>query len=254
MICARGHIMSVSYIDRFQHCIAGGEVDQLADQLAYHSLPQENVVCCGDFGGIKIDIRDFTKRRPYAYNPSRFDTATDRLIVGKQPITLLVFSTGRVVLTGAKWPVQAVAAMHKLRLDLARSGIRPKRFGFAVENMIFKTSIPGVVGINIALWHRDNMEISKFRPAVFPAVVFNLGDGISLRAFDTNKLNLTGTDDPIQAEIIFNQVYRLDKKYLMNHLPPPSKRYKFRLNCQRHAFFDMPTNMPGACCAKKKRQ
>jgi len=207
-------------------------------ELALDPLPEQNVVASGDLGNIEVVIRAFARKRMYTFVPPRFEAAVVRY-VGDQATTLLLFRTGKAVIAGSKSPTQTIAAMHKLRFDLARDHIYPTKVTFTIVNMVFSAKIPGVHGIDIAKLRREHMEDSAWTPTVFPGLRL-LKCGLSTRLFDTNNVVIMGATDPAQAQAIMAQLTNLSNKYRSDYIPPPNKRYAYRLLRHKQVFSDMP--------------
>jgi TATA-box binding protein (TBP) (component of TFIID and TFIIIB) len=230
------------YTDAFIKKLKDGTVRALREELSHEWLRHENEVVKGDLGDITIDINQFAKTRPYAYVPNRFKAVVVRYHENQlmRPTTILLFTTGKFDAVGSKSPEQTACAIHKLRFDLARDGIKATKCDFRIVNMVYVVRLPNVKNIDIAKIHYDDMDDSHWNPVVFPGLCITKG-GVSIRVFDTNPLVLMSITDPSQVKAIVAQVAKSCKRYQLERLPPTKKRYEDRIKRHDEIMQNMPT-------------
>jgi transcription initiation factor TFIID TATA-box-binding protein len=152
-------------------------------------LKIENVVATASLDQ-KIDLLAIMKVFINAeYNPKRFPGLVFRL---KRPkTTTLIFSTGKMVCTGAKSEKQAHSAIKKVVRELKTNGIiilgRPK---IKIQNIVATANLQGKVDLEVAA---DIMENVMYEPEQFPGLIYRMGDPkVVILIFASGKLVCTG--------------------------------------------------------------
>ena len=140
--------------------------------------------------GQKMDLLDIMKVfRHTEYNPKRFPGLVFRL---KRPKTAtLIFSTGKMVCTGAKSEKLARRAVHKVVRELKNNGIiilnRPK---IVIQNMVASGNLHGKIDLEVAADVLDNV---MYEPEQFPGLIYRMQDPKTvLLLFASGKLVCTG--------------------------------------------------------------
>jgi len=123
------------------------------------------------------------------YRPKRFPGLVFRL---KRPkTTTLIFSTGKMVCTGAKSEKQARSAVRKVVRELKNSGIiilnTPK---IEIQNMVASANLQGKVDLEAAA---DIMDNVMYEPEQFPGLIYRMVDPkVVILIFASGKLVCTG--------------------------------------------------------------
>jgi transcription initiation factor TFIID TATA-box-binding protein len=152
----------------------------------------------------KINLLDILKVfRNVEYNPKRFPGLVFRL---KRPKTAtLIFSTGKMVCTGAKSEKQARSAVHKVVRELKDKGIvilnRPK---IVIQNMVASANLHGKIDLEVAADVLDNV---MYEPEQFPGLIYRMQDPKTvLLLFASGKLVCTGAKS---AEMVHESVAKV---------------------------------------------
>ena len=123
------------------------------------------------------------------YRPKRFPGLVFRL---KRPkTTTLIFSTGKMVCTGAKSEKQARSAVRKVVRELKNSGIiilnTPQ---IEIQNMVASANLHGKVDLEAAA---DIMDNVMYEPEQFPGLIYRMADPkVVILIFASGKLVCTG--------------------------------------------------------------
>jgi transcription initiation factor TFIID TATA-box-binding protein len=138
----------------------------------------------------KINLLDIMKIfRNVEYRPKRFPGLVFRL---KRPkTTTLIFSTGKMVCTGAKSEKQARNAIKKVVKELKTNGIiilgKPK---IVIQNMVASANLHGKIDLETAA---DIMDNVMYEPEQFPGAIYRMTEPkVVLLLFASGKLVITG--------------------------------------------------------------
>jgi len=149
----------------------------------------QNVVAVGSLDQ-KIDLLDIMKVfLNVEYRPKRFPGLVFRL---KRPKTAtLIFTSGKLVCTGAKSEKLAHSAIKKVVRELKKEGIiilgTPR---IKIENMVASADIHGKVDLEYASMVLDNI---MYEPEQFPAAIYRMKEPkVVILIFSTGKLVITG--------------------------------------------------------------
>ncbi|HUV33354.1 MAG TPA: TATA-box-binding protein, partial [Candidatus Desulfaltia sp.] len=121
----------------------------------------------------KLNLLDIlTIFRNVEYNPKRFPGLVFRL---KRPKTAtLIFSTGKMVCTGAKSEKIARSAVKKVVRELNNNGIiilgKPK---IVIQNIVASANLHGKIDLETAA---DIMENVMYEPEQFPGLIYRMKD------------------------------------------------------------------------------
>ncbi len=123
------------------------------------------------------------------YRPKKFPGLVFRL---KRPKTAtLIFSTGKMVCTGAKSEKMARSAVKKVVRELKNNGIiilsTPE---IEIQNIVATANLHGKVDLEAAA---DIMENVMYEPEQFPGLIYRMGDPkVVILIFASGKLVCTG--------------------------------------------------------------
>jgi len=149
----------------------------------------QNVVAVASLGQ-KIDLLAIMKTfLNVDYRPKKFPGLVFKL---KRPkTTTLIFTTGKMVCTGAKSENEAFSAVRKVVRELRKEGfvIRGKPEIFIV-NMVASADARGKVDLEEAADVLDNV---MYEPEQFPGLIYRMEDPkVVLLVFASGKLVITG--------------------------------------------------------------
>jgi len=162
-----------------------------------------NVMCRLDL------VKLASKCRNCEYNPKRFSAVVMRIRNPKT--TALIFSSGKVVITGAKSEKLAKTAGRKFARIIQKTGFPATWAEFKVQNVVGSTDVGFPVRLEgIAKEHSS--EIS-YEPELFPGLIFRLKEPkvVSL-IFVTGKVVFTGGKTSQQIRDAFDKLYPIIAK------------------------------------------
>ena len=138
----------------------------------------------------KINLLDILKVfRNVEYRPKQFPGLVFRL---KRPKTAtLIFTTGKMVCTGAKSEMQARSAVNKVVRELKTNGIiilgKPK---IVIQNMVASANLHGQIDLEMMTDVLDNV---MYEPEQFPGLIYRMKEPkVVLLVFASGKLVITG--------------------------------------------------------------
>jgi len=144
------------------------------------------------------------------YRPKRFPGLVFRL---KRPkTTTLIFSTGKMVCTGAKSEKQARSAVRKVVRELKNNGIiilnTPQ---IEIQNMVASANLHGKVDLEAAA---DIMENVMYEPEQFPGLIYRMVDPkVVILIFASGKLVCTGGKSAEMVDVAVVKLYGILEDY-----------------------------------------
>ncbi|MCZ2808268.1 MAG: TATA-box-binding protein, partial [Candidatus Bathyarchaeota archaeon] len=153
------------------------------------SIRIENVVASATLNQ-RIDLNAVVKGNPWVeYNPKKFPGLVFRL---KRPKTaILIFSTGKMVCTGAKSEKESKRAVMKVVRELKKSGIiiigKPE---IKVVNIVASANLLGRIELEEAAY---SLGRTMYEPEQFPGLIYRMDDPkVVILLFASGKLVCTG--------------------------------------------------------------
>lgn len=125
------------------------------------------------------------------YNPKRFSAVSIRLRVPRA--TALVFSSGRIVCTGAKSALEARWALFKfIALLRTRCHLPAHLYAFRIQNMV--ASVDMGFPLDLDRCRRTYPRYASYDPALFPGLIYrtHATHGVVVLMFASGRLVLTG--------------------------------------------------------------
>jgi len=163
------------------------EVRPLAKHEAYINI--ENVVASATLNQ-RIDLNSIVRLFPgVEYRPEQFPGLVYRL---KKPKTAtLIFSSGKMVCTGAKSERQARRAIMKVVDELKRGGIvilgKPE---IQIQNIVASAGLGGHIDLEKTTY---SLKRTMYEPEQFPGLIYRMDDPkVVILIFTTGKLVCTG--------------------------------------------------------------
>jgi transcription initiation factor TFIID TATA-box-binding protein len=157
----------------------------------YESLKIENIVASGAIAE-SIDLVDFSEKTENCdLNKKRFPGAVFHIVDPK--IACLIFSSGKIVITGVRNDKALVAGLAIIIKALKAAGIQPlKEPRVVVTNIVCSYNLGRYINLN-KLTVTLNMEHVEYEPEQFPGLVYRIGDPkIVVLIFSSGKIILTG--------------------------------------------------------------
>jgi len=165
----------------------------------------ENVVASSGLQH-KLDLDAITKAFPTAeYRPEQFPGLVFRL---KKPKTAtLIFSSGKMVCTGAKSEGQAIKAVDKVVKELKNHGIiimgRPQT---KIQNIVASAGLGGRIDLEKATY---KLGKTMYEPEQFPGLIYRMvSPKVVILLFASGKLVCTGAK---KEEEVYTAVNKLHK-------------------------------------------
>ena len=159
----------------------------------------------------KIDLLAIRKVfRNVEYRPKRFPGLVFRL---KRPKTAtLIFSTGKMVCTGAKSEKLARSAVRKVVRELKKQDIIVLRNPeIVVQNIVASANLHGKIDLETAADVLDNV---MYEPEQFPGLIYRMVDPKTvLLLFTSGKLVCTGAKSEEMVYESVAKVYGVLKNY-----------------------------------------
>ena len=163
------------------------QVRPLAKHEAYINI--ENVVATATLNQ-KIDLKSIVRIFPgVEYRPEQFPGLVYRL---KKPKTAtLIFTSGKMVCTGAKSERQARKAVTKVVDELKRNGIvilgKPE---IQVQNIVASAGLGGRIDLEKTTY---SLKRTMYEPEQFPGLIYRMDDPkVVILIFASGKLVCTG--------------------------------------------------------------
>jgi transcription initiation factor TFIID TATA-box-binding protein len=171
----------------------------------------DNVICSFNLKEV-IDLKTLAFRaRNAEYNPRKVNSCVLRF---RQPkATALVYSNGKVMITGSKSEQEARTACKKVAVIVSKCNHPNVRFAdFKIENMISSADVRFPVRLEgLAYEHRAS---SSYEPELFPGLVYRLLEPkISLLIFVSGKVVITGGKSREDIITAFKSIYPVLHKY-----------------------------------------
>jgi len=157
----------------------------------YESLKIENIVASGVVAE-SIDLVEFSKTvENCELNKKRFPGAVYRIADPK--IAALIFSSGKVVLTGIRNDKALADGLAIIIKSLKKAGIKPlKEPKVAITNMVCSYDLGRYINLNRIVVGL-NVENIEYEPEQFPGLVYRIKDPkIVVLIFSSGKIILTG--------------------------------------------------------------
>ncbi len=149
----------------------------------------ENVVASATVNQ-KINLNDITERFPdVEYHPDQFPGLVFRL---KSPKTAtLVFTSGKMVCTGAKSEEQSIKAVRSVVVKLRKGGIPIENEpSIEIQNIVASVSLGGKIHLELAA---RILPRSMYEPEQFPGLIHRMPDPKTvILLFSSGKLVCTG--------------------------------------------------------------
>ena len=151
----------------------------------------ENVVSFAVLGRRIVLNKLVEKMENTEYEPEQFPGLVYRI---KDPrAAALIFSSGKIVCTGAKSIAMSKEAMNKIVDDIRKTGISmPRKFKITIENIVASTRIevkPKLMLEEVAI----SLEEVEYEPEQFPGLVYRMKNPrVAFLLFGSGKIIATG--------------------------------------------------------------
>ncbi|KAG9509448.1 TATA-box-binding protein, partial [Fragariocoptes setiger] len=174
-------------------------------------IPQlQNIVSTVNLG-CKLDLKKIALHaRNAEYNPKRFAAVIMRI---REPrTTALIFSSGKMVCTGAKSEEQSRLGARKYARIVQKLGFDAKFLDFKIQNMVGSCDVKFPIRLEgLVLTHS---QFSSYEPELFPGLIYRMvKPRIVLLIFVSGKVVLTGAKVRSEIYEAFENIYPILKGF-----------------------------------------
>ncbi|XP_075974238.1 TATA binding protein [Anticarsia gemmatalis] len=174
-------------------------------------LPQlQNIVSTVNLN-CKLDLKKIALHaRNAEYNPKRFAAVIMRI---REPrTTALIFSSGKMVCTGAKSEEDSRLAARKYARIIQKLGFTAKFLDFKIQNMVGSCDVKFPIRLEgLVLTHG---QFSSYEPELFPGLIYRMvKPRIVLLIFVSGKVVLTGAKVREEIYEAFDNIYPILKSF-----------------------------------------
>ncbi|NXG16287.1 TBPL2 protein, partial [Grallaria varia] len=182
---------------------SASEISGIVPQLQ-NIVSTVNLACKLDLKNIALHARNAE------YNPKRFAAVIMRI---REPrTTALIFSSGKMVCTGAKSEEQSRLAARKYARVVQKLGFPAKFLDFKIQNMVGSCDVRFPIRLEgLVLMHQ---QFSSYEPELFPGLIYRMvKPRIVLLIFVSGKVVLTGAKDRSEIYEAFENIYPILKGF-----------------------------------------
>jgi len=154
----------------------------------------------------KIDLKQIARKHAEVeYNPERFPGLVMR--IEKPRATILIFSTGKMVVTGLRKAVEAPRVVEKVVKNIKKAGIKVANPVITIQNIVASGDLHTNIDLNMAA---IVMEFAMYEPEVFPGLIYRMQDPKTVfLIFSTGRIVCTGAK---KKEIVRDAVLKLNQE------------------------------------------
>jgi transcription initiation factor TFIID TATA-box-binding protein len=144
------------------------------------------------------------------YNPKRFAALIMRI---RQPrTTALIFSSGKMVCTGAKSEIESKLAARKYARIIQKLGFSSKFMDFKIQNIVGCADIQ--FSVRLESLHTYHAQFSSYEPELFPGLIYRMiKPKVVLLVFVSGKVVITGAKTRDEIYEAFNNLYPILKSF-----------------------------------------
>jgi transcription initiation factor TFIID TATA-box-binding protein len=158
----------------------------------------------------KLDLNVIARKYPdVEYNPERFPGLIMKV---QQPkATVLIFSTGKMVITGMRDASEATSVVDQVISRITKSGLKITNPRIIIQNIVASGDLKCAIDLNMAA---VTMEYSMYEPEVFPGLIYRMQDPkIVFLIFSTGRIVITGGKTKEMVEIAVKKLYKVVREY-----------------------------------------
>ena len=154
----------------------------------------------------KIDLNIIARKHAdVEYNPERFPGLVMRIL--KPKATILIFSTGKMVVTGMRKASEADRVVEKVLKNIRKAGIKVSNPEITIQNIVASGDLHTNIDLNMAA---IIMEYAMYEPEVFPGLIYRMQEPKTVfLIFSTGRIVCTGAK---KKEIVREAVKKLNKE------------------------------------------
>jgi len=154
----------------------------------------------------KIDLNQIARKHAEVeYNPERFPGLVMR--IEKPRATILIFSTGKMVVTGLRKASEAERVVEKVVKNIRKAGIKLANPEITIQNIVASGDLHTNIDLNMAA---IVMEYAMYEPEVFPGLIYRMQEPKTVfLIFSTGRIVCTGAK---KKEIVRDAVMKLNQQ------------------------------------------
>jgi transcription initiation factor TFIID TATA-box-binding protein len=127
--------------------------------------------------------------------------------IEKPRATILIFSTGKMVVTGLRKAAEAERVVDKVVKNIRKAGIKLANPEITIQNIVASGDLHTNIDLNMAA---IVMEYAMYEPEVFPGLIYRMQDPKTVfLIFSTGRIVCTGAK---QKEIVRDAVKKLNQQ------------------------------------------
>ena len=139
------------------------------------------------------------------YNPERFPGLVMR--IEKPHATALIFSNGKMVLTGLKKVIEANKVVKKIIKNIRKSGLDVRNPIITTQNIVATGNLHANIDLNLAA---ISMESAMYEPEVFPGLIYKMQEPkVFFNIFSTGTFVCLGAKE---KDIIKEGILKLNRQ------------------------------------------
>jgi transcription initiation factor TFIID TATA-box-binding protein len=153
----------------------------------------------------KIDLVKIARKfEDVEYNPERFPGLVMRITDPKA--TFLIFSTGKMVITGLRRADEASPGVKKIMKSIKSAGINVSNPEITIQNIVASGDLHTFIDLNKAA---IIMENAMYEPEVFPGLIYRMPDPKTVfLIFSTGKVVCTGAKNKESVKVAISKLNR----------------------------------------------
>jgi transcription initiation factor TFIID TATA-box-binding protein len=158
----------------------------------------------------KIDLNIISRKyTDVEYNPERFPGLVMRIVNPKA--TILVFSTGKMVITGMRDPSEAEPVVKEVIKRISKCKINISNPQIIIQNLVASGDLKCSVDLNMAA---VVMEYSMYEPEVFPGLIYRMQDPKTVfLIFSTGRIVCTAGKTIEQVALAVERLHQAVREY-----------------------------------------
>ncbi len=171
----------------------------------------------------KIDLTKIARKFEDAeYNPERFPGLVMRITDPKA--TFLIFSTGKMVITGLRRADEAGPGVKKIMKSIKKAGIEVSNPEITIQNIVASGDLHTFIDLNMAA---IIMENTMYEPEVFPGLIYRMKEPKTVfLIFSTGRVVCTGAKNKKFVKDAFLILNREVRKLGVTRKSEDSSEYK----------------------------
>jgi len=154
----------------------------------------------------RIDLTQIARKlTDVEYNPKRFPGLIMR--IEKPKATILIFSTGKMVVTGMRRAAEAERVVNNVIKNVKKAGIKLSNPKISIVNIVTSGDLHTRIDLDMMI---IVMEYVMFEPEVFPGLIYHMKNPKAVfLVFSTGRFVCTGAKS---REIVEKAVIKLNRQ------------------------------------------